>query len=248
VANDLQILDWIVYGQFSVDWELHADMHADAPEVRYMLDRGFSVEDLQAWAIGFDSFSDRLTIPVCDSVNQLLGVKGRAWRSDEKMRYMVLGDSEKLLRRYGEVYGFPPYEKTKVVFGLQCWAPNQTFIVTEGEIDVMSFWKMGIPACATGSTVSPEQARIIREYANEAVFFFDDDEAGKFGLWGRDNDRGEHQPGAVELLEPFIRVRIVGPHKDDANDLLRNGQLERARALIDEALPSFAPEFASYRR
>jgi hypothetical protein len=147
-----------------------------------------------------------------------------------------LGDKPDKRKRYG----FQHYEKSLVVFGIHKWGEQQSYVFCEGEIDVMSFWKMGIPALCTGSAhMSEAQAKIIRQYADEVVLFLDNDNAGSNGVWGYESKDGEHHPGIVELLEPFMRVKVVGEHKFDANDYLRKGKVGRVRKLIDQADPSY---------
>jgi hypothetical protein len=151
-------------------------------------------------------------------------------------KYLVLGDKGR------KRYGFPTYDKARVVFGLDRYASSnsQTLVLVEGEIDVMSLDVMGIAAISCcGSTMSTEQARLIREYCDEIVLFFDDDAAGRNGIYGVDKGDGEHKPGIIEALEPFIRVRVVGRHRFDANDYLRRGAAQRVHELVDGAVSSF---------
>ena len=111
------------------------------------------------------------------------------------------------------VYEFEPYLKSEVVFGIDKWGEQRIYVWDEGEINVMSWWKMGVPAFATGSAhMSDAQVRIIREYADEVVMFIDPDTAGDTGIWGYEDKDGEYHPGAVEKLQPFVRVRIAAPH------------------------------------
>lgn len=223
--------------RFDVDWIYYAEEHGDQPDVRYMLDRGFTPGDLDDWGIGYDTDSDRFTIPVCDPDGNLLGFKGRAWRKNARPKYLALGDKGKRQR-----YGFPTYDKSLVVFGLDRCADSttQTLVLVEGELDVISLWIMGIPAiCCSGSSMSVEQAKLIREYCDEVILFFDNDIAGKHGLYGVDRQDGEHKPGIIELLEPFMRIKVVGKHRYDANDYLRRGERERCRRLIDSAKSSY---------
>ena len=103
--------------EFDVDWGYYAEEHGDQPDVRYMLDRGFTPATLDDWGIGYDDGSKRFTIPVCDPDGDLVGFKGRAWRKNARPKYLVLGDKERRQR-----YGFPTYDKSLVVFGLDRWA------------------------------------------------------------------------------------------------------------------------------
>jgi DNA primase len=240
----MPFLSWEMYHKrFGVEWGYYAEMYRDEPDVAYMLDRGFTPAMLEEWAIGYDYLSKRITIPVCDPDSNLVGIKGRAWKPDAKPKYMVLGDTIRTLRKRGEPYGFEPYEKSLVVFGLDKWGECQTYVFCEGEIDVMSFWRVDIPAfCIGGSWLSETQAKIIRRYADEVVIFFDNDKAGRRGMWGYTNDEGEHKPGAVEMLEKFVRVRIAPKHMLDANVLMRNGKHKRMHELVAAARPALLAE------
>ena len=221
--------------RFDVDWSYYAEEHRDQADVAYMLDRGFTPGDLDDWGIGYDTTSERITIPVCDPDGNLVGFKGRAWRKDARPKYLVIGDKGKRQR-----YGFPTYDKSLVVFGIDRWGRVNRYVLVEGELDVISLWVMGIPAiCCGGSSMSTAQAKLIREYCDEVVLFFDNDIAGKHGVHGVPKSDGDHKPGIIELLEPFMRVRVVGKHKYDANDYLRRGERERCRQLVDGAKSSY---------
>ena len=202
-----------------------------------MLDRGFTPADLDDWGIGYDHDSQRVTIPVCDEKGNLVGFKGRAWRKDAHPKYLILGDKEGRRERYG----FPTFDKSRVVFGLHRCADSvtQKLVLVEGEIDVMSMWAMGFAAvCCGGSSMSAAQARLLREYCDEIVLFLDSDKAGNNAVYGVDKQDGEHKPGILEMLEPFIRVRVVGRHRFDANDYLVRGERDRVRRLVAGATAS----------
>jgi Toprim-like/DNA primase catalytic core, N-terminal domain len=220
---------------YEVDWDWEANMHIDDPEIAYLFDRGFTPAMLDEWGIGYDNWSDRLTFPVLDPDNNLVGFKGRAWRPGHKPKYLILGDKGAPRLRG---YGFTPYLKQLAVFGLDKWGECEMYVIVEGEIDVMSLWVMDIPAICCGSSMSLEQSRIIRQYCDEVVIFLDNDTAGRNGTWGYNKPDGEHRPGMVELLEPFIRVRVVGRHRYDANEYLLRGERDRVRNLIDTAKAS----------
>jgi hypothetical protein len=113
-------------------------------------------------------------------------------------------------------------------------------VFCEGEIDVMSFWKLGIPACCiSGSYISDAHARIIRAYADELVVFMDSDKAGHRAVWGYFNDEGEFKPGIVDKLESFVRLSIAPKHFLDANVMMRTGRGNRLRQLIELSERSF---------
>jgi hypothetical protein len=248
LPRDLPTLEWEMYHKrFGVDWGYYAEEYGDEPDVGYMLGRGFTPAFLEEWAIGYDPDSARLTIPVSDKHGNLVGIKGRAWRKDAKPKYLILGDTPRTLRIHGERYGFVPYDKSHVIFGMDklIESGQEQAVYCEGEIEVMSFWRCGIPAIAGGSSLSDAQARIIREHCSEVVLFLDNDTAGSHGIWGWDDEDGDHHPGAIEKLEPYIAVRVVRRHMLDANQLLKRGRFDRIHELVGTAQRSFVVDFRS---
>lgn len=246
VVDEIPILSWEMYFQtFGVGWSWYAANAGDKPEVAYMFNRGFNPSDLEEWAVGYDSISQRITIPVCDPQGNLVGIKGRAWDPTRKIKYLALGDTTKTrARNDGDVYGFEPYDKSRVVFGIEKFGKRKTYVMDEGEINVMSFERMGIPAFSiAGSYLSIEQAQIVREYADEVILFLDTNAAGNVGIWGRDDiedDDDESYRGAVAMLEQFVRVKIAPSHLLDANVLWRTGRHSTIHKLLRDARPSFA--------
>ena len=230
--------------RFDVDWGYYAEEHGDQPDVAYMLDRGFTPAVLDEWGIGYDFDSRRLTIPVCDADNNLVGFKARAWESDVRPKYLILGDRRRL-----RGYGFLPYDKSRIVFGLNVCGEQQRLVLVEGEIDVMSLWVMDIPAvCTGGASMSDEQALLIRQHCDELVIFLDSNTAGHNATWGYVKADGEETPGIVERLESHIDIRIVCHHRYDPNDYLVRGERERVRHLIDTAKASFWYDPSKQRR
>jgi DNA primase len=236
IEPTLFVLDWSIADRFEVDWGHYAENYRGEPDVDFMLDRGFSPAVLEEWGIGYDDDSQRITIPICDQYGNLVGFKGRAWRKNARPKYLVMGNKGERQR-----YDFNVYDKSLVVFGLDRWGHVDSYVLVEGELDVIALWCMGIPAiCCGGSTMSVAQAKLIREYCDEVVMFFDNDAAGKIGVFGREDKHGEHKPGILELLEPHMRVRVVGRHRYDANDYLQRDEADRCRELIASATASYA--------
>lgn len=238
--DSIQKIDFRLYDRFRVDWNLARN--TDELDTNYMFDRGFSIKDLEDWQIGYDVRSSRLTIPIFDQSGNFVGVKARSWDPERKPKYLCLGDSVNI-KPY---YGFTPYEKSLVVFGVHKWGEQKTYVCNEGEINVMSFGAIGIPAfCTGGSSVSYEQIQIIKDNCEEVILFHDPDEAGIRSIKGYDKYDGCHKPGLIELLEPFVRVKIAPPHKKDANDYLKMQQTDKLKQLIKNSKYSFDSDFST---
>jgi|tagenome__1003787_1003787.scaffolds.fasta_scaffold20818632_2 DNA primase len=203
--------------------------------ISYLFTRGFTPQALESWKIGYDPQSQRYTIPVCNINGDLVGVKGRT-AIGSKRKYMVLGDRA----NHKPYYRFMPYEKTLVVFGLDRAKKARKLVLVEGELDVVALWQIGIPAISPGSAhLSDEQALLIRDYADEVIFFFDSNDAGENATWGWEDSDGEWHPGAVEKLAPFMRVRVVAEHEHDASELIQHGRVDELRALLEAARPHY---------
>lgn len=235
-----EALDWKLYKQFEVDWEYYADNYRDKSDVAYMLDRGFTADNLNSWQIGYDAISSRITIPIFDHKRNFVGIKGRAWKRSAKNKYIAIGDK----RGEEQQYGFRPYEKSLVVFGLHRYSRDQwptKWVYNEGEINIMSLQIMGFPAFSTGNAMMSEaQQRIIIDNCDELVLWFDLDNAGKNGVWGFDKIDGTHVPGIIERLEPFMKIKVVySDGKLDANDYHRKGRKKELQTLIESAIPSY---------
>lgn len=225
---------------FAVDWEDAWSIYeeGDAPaEIAYMFDRGFTVETLVAWDIGYDERTQRITIPVHNADGEIVGVKGRSWKSKraEKIKYLILGDNPAKPKRFK--YGFPYYEKSLIVFGLhKLEGPVETLVLVEGELDVLALWQIGIPAVCTGSAhLSETQAKLVRDWCDEVIVFFDTNTAGEQGTFGWYDKDDEFHPGVLQALQPFIRVKIVDDHEGDASELVQDNREDELRELFSSA-------------
>lgn len=133
----------------------------DFPTTYWMEDRGLSFVIIEKFGLGSDPFNDEVTIPLRDEHGNLLGVIRRK-----------LGEVD------GSRYEYP--KRTKVsdlLFG--SWAIEEPrAYLTEGSIDAMSLWDIGLPALATGgSRMSNEQASMVRRIGISTLIIFPDNRA-----------------------------------------------------------------------
>lgn len=215
--------EWNMPGGFWVNWA--TDDPGD-PERYMIVERKFSIETLVDWKIGYDVMSQRVTIPARDEGGMLVGFKGRAWRPDQEPKYKVLG---------GHGYNFDLYYPSNYLFGLDRagMAGTRRLVITEGELDTIALHALGIcDAVALGtSSFTEQQIRLIRWYADEVILFFDTDPAGWKVTWGYDDEKGEHHPGLVEALSPYLNVRIVADHEGDPASMGHDQVIE----IVDSA-------------
>lgn len=221
--------------RFGVSWLDAREMYDRPdcpPEISYMFERGFTVDTLDEWQIGYDERSARITIPVYDEHGKLVGVKARAWQKQKKPKYLILGDKEDQSR-----YGWPHYEKSLIVFGLHMLdAPVPVLVLVEGELDVIALWQIGIPAVCTGSAhLSNTQARLIRQWCDELIVFYDSNTAGRNATFGYFDKDEEFHPGVIHDMRPHIRVKVVAEHDDDASKMVQDNRVDELHELLDSA-------------
>lgn len=213
-----------------VDW---SDIRE--PWARYMIGRGFERKTLESWDIGYDYDTDRLTIPVFDLDGDLFGIKGRAWREGHEPKYLVLGDRGGSTR-----FGFEPYDPSLVVFGLHRNRECRTAVLFEGELNAKAASQLGVERpCAVGmSYFTQRHAELLAREVDEVVLYFDHGDAGEQGMWGRAASDGSYYPGAVRLLEPYVRVRTVASPPEDPSRLVELGRGQEVLDLIANAQSS----------
>lgn len=162
---------------FAVDWyKAYGAWEKNKLPKRLSLlfDRGFAPSTLNNYQIGYDTKSNRITIPCYDENEFLVGFKGRATSKNQKPKYANMGDRPDRPK----YYGFGPYKVGKYVWGISSAAPNA--IIVEGELDAIWLRQNGFNAVAIGgSNPTKRQIQTIKNYCNSAVLLLDDDEAGK---------------------------------------------------------------------
>lgn len=75
------------------------------------------------------------------------------------------------------------YHKSDTVFALQIAkkSASRRFVLCEGYMDVISMHQAGIDTavCACGTALTPDQVKLISQYAEEVILSYDSDEAGQ---------------------------------------------------------------------
>ncbi len=189
------------------DTEIHYELQPlEGAPLEYMLSRGFKYPAIEHWGIGYDPLSDRIAIPVTDINNTLIGFKARSYNENHKPKYLALGDTK------AHRYGFKPYEKSKVVYGIynaMVRDPDHVIIV-EGELNVVAMWQHGFKnaVALSGSQFSSYQRDLITMNFDAATIFVDSDPAGN-GL----------AADLIDSLLPYIKVSIVEEHDGDPASL-----------------------------
>ncbi len=144
----------------------------------------------------YDAFRGRLMFPVIDVRGNVVAFSGRA-----------LGDVEPKYLNSPET---PVFSKSHNLFGLNLAKKSKSgyIILVEGNIDVVSLHQAGFDSAVAslGTSLTPEQARLISRFKQEVVIAYDADEAGK--------KAAQRAIGILEKLELKVRVLTVRGAKD----------------------------------
>ena len=120
------------------------------------------------------------------------------------------------------------YHKSDTVFALQIAkrSASHRYVLCEGYMDVISMHQAGIDTavCACGTALTPDQVKLISQYADEVILSYDSDEAG--------------QKATLRSLELFrnspVRVGVLQiPGAKDPDEYIKKYGADRFKALLD---------------
>jgi DNA primase len=133
----------------------------------YLQERSITKETAAIWECGYDRWMNRVTFPVRDKRNRLLGIVGRS--IDGQIPKYYFYDN---FPKGGTLYGLNKFEEA-----------DNTVIVVEGIVDVLWLWQSGIKnvVAIMGSMITDKQAEIVRELGTRLFIWLDNDTAGSMG-------------------------------------------------------------------
>ena len=151
-----------------------------------LFDAGLIKQGKHGW---YDAFRDRLMFPVIDVRGNVIGFSGR-----------ILGDGEPKYMNSPETLVF---SKSHNLFALNLAKKSKAgyILLAEGNVDVASLHQAGFDSAVAslGTSLTPEQARLMSRYVNEVVIAYDNDGAGQ-----------KAAQRAITILEKLdLRVRVL---------------------------------------
>ncbi|KJS15242.1 MAG: hypothetical protein VR69_14085 [Peptococcaceae bacterium BRH_c4b] len=182
----------------------------------FMRGRGYTPQQLVELGLAMagerglfrDRFRHRVMFPVTDALGRVLGFGGR-----------ILGDGQPKYLNSPETDFF---SKGKILFGLdQARAPirqhNQA-VIMEGYLDVISAHQHSITnaVASLGTSLTPEQGKLLLRYTSRALFAYDSDRAGVAATL-----RG------LDILQEqgfSLRILTIPESKDPDEFLQKHGQ------------------------
>lgn len=162
----------------------------------------------------YDSFRNRLMFPVIDVRGNVIGFSGR-----------ILGDGEPKYMNSPET---PVFSKSRNLFALNLAKKSKSgyIILSEGNIDVVSLHQAGFDSAVAslGTSLTPEQARLISRYTDQVIIAYDNDGAGQ--------KASQRAIGILEKLDVRVKVLRMSGAKDPDEFIKRKGA-DAFRNLLD---------------
>ena len=167
-------------------------------------------------------FVDRIMFPIYSSQGDVVAFGGRIL-SGEGPKY--LNSAESVLFKKGEIlYGF--YQAREEI------RKTRSVVVAEGYMDVIALHQAGVGTAVAplGTALTPAQVHVLKRFADQAILFFDQDEAG-FSAMRKAAILCEQQE-----LEPYAVQTAEYPYKDPA-DFVQNGQRSELQKIVKCPIP-----------
>ena len=164
----------------------------------------------------YDAFRNRLMFPVIDVRGNVIGFSGR-----------ILGDGEPKYLNSPETLVF---NKSRNLFALNLAKKSKSgyIILSEGNIDVVSLHQAGFNSAVAslGTSLTPEQARLISRYTDQVIIAYDNDGAGV--------KASQRAIGILEKLDIKVKVLRLSGAKDP-DEFIKTKGPEAFRKILESS-------------
>ncbi|NCB73582.1 MAG: DNA primase [Clostridia bacterium] len=196
-----------------------------------LLDAGLAKASKKGNGGIYDTFRNRLMFPVIDIRGSVIGFSGR-----------ILGDGEPKYMNSPETLVF---SKSHNLFAMNLAKKSKMgyIILSEGNIDVVAMHQAGIDCAVAslGTSLTPEQARLISRYVGEVVIAYDGDAAGQ--------KASQRAILILQQLDIKVRVLRMSGAKDPDEYIKKFGAaafenlLKRSESHIEYRLADIASKY-----
>lgn len=182
---------------------------------RYLQKKGFTQDEaIASGTFGlsryhahqlYDRFQSRLTFPLCDFRDRILGFSGRA-----------LPGTDSNLAKYINSPETDLYHKSFTLFGLnhtkEFIKTSKSAVVVEGEFDLISPFQAGFKnfVAIKGTAFTPDQLQLLRRYTDTLILGLDSDFAG--------NNAAKKSIELADSLEFDLQVLVLGGKFKDPDE------------------------------
>ena len=193
---------------------------------------GFTQEDLITAGICgraeesgrlYERFSGRLAFSIENEYGRCVGFSARSLEPKP-------ADG----RKYVNTPETPVFKKGMLLYALpqakEAVAANRKIILCEGQMDTIAMHRAGFANAVAplGTAFTPEQAKLVKRYADEVSLAFDADGAGQKAFLR-----------AAEILLPLsVSIRMISiPGGKDPDELYTHGGAEAVAAAVNSSVP-----------
>ena len=194
--------------------------HATSDHLRKL---GYTEEELLTGGIikrgqrggTYDFFHDRVIFPIIDLRGNVIAFGGRRMGEEGGPKYLNSGDT-------------PVFKKSRNMFALNFAKKSKSrrYILCEGYMDAIALHQAGFDTAVAplGTAFTPEQARLLSNYAEELVLSYDSDEAGQ-----------KATRRAIDILsnEPMKVSILTVQGAKDPDEFIKKYGADRFRMLLD---------------
>lgn len=196
----------------------------------YLRTKGYTDEEMVAsGAVGekngryFDWLGGRLIIPVIDQFGNVVAFDGRRIDDGKEQKYINTRETA-VFSKGKTLFNVNNLKKVKNEKGLT------DVIIVEGHLDVVTVSQAGFPnvVASMGTSLTKDQARMLKRYTDKAYISYDGDFAGQ-----KATVRG------LEILrDEGLEVKIVSlPDGKDPDDVIKTEGAEAYRKYVADAMP-----------
>ena len=202
--------------------------YSDLP--KFLLAKGYSKQDMiDSGAVNevegrlSDAQGGRLIFPIINQFDEVVAFGGRALKKTDFAKYKNTKETL-IFNKSKMLYNINRLKKLRRAGGLK------EVIMVEGYMDTVSLHQGGFKnvVASMGTSLTQEQARLIKRYCSTVLISYDGDSAGQ-----KANMRG------LEILKSEgIDVRVVPlPDGLDPDDVIKKLGAEEYRKCLDSAMP-----------
>lgn len=201
--------------------------YAAAGLINHLKQKGFSDDEIALSGVGikangrvYDALVSRLIIPIINSMGDVIAFGGRDLEG-------------KSLAKYKNTAETPLFVKSKNIFAVNLLKKNRhkgSVIVVEGYMDVISLTIAGIGGvvASMGTSLTKDQARLIKRFSQDVYICFDGDTAGQVATLR----------GLDILKEAGLSVKVITmPDELDPDDFVKKYGKQGFERLMQKALP-----------
>lgn len=167
----------------------------------------------------FDMFRNRLMFPILTTMGEPVAFGGRIIDPNDNPKYLNSPET-------------PVFEKKRVLYGLHQTArwirTEDQAVIVEGYMDAVSLFQAGLKqvAAVMSSSLTPEQARLLKRMTRNVVMLLDGDSAGMDGA---------ERSLPILLQGDLYPKGVFLPDGQDPDDFVRANGVEALQSLIGRA-------------